>query len=98
MSRPSSTRMFCIRLTSILPTTTACHHTSKSWFYRDLETATAGKVKDQRVRKGGDSFHNVVGAKLNSAKPVGQTEEDVGLPGEDDIWLDAAIKKRLAAA
>ena len=73
-------------------------HTSNSWFFRDLETATAGKVKDQRVRKDGENFHNVVGARLTPAKPVGQTEEDVGLPSENDIWLDGIIKKRLAAA
>ncbi len=74
-------------------------HTSNSWFFRDLETATAGKVKDQRVRKGGDNFHNIVGARLrDQARAVGQTAEDVGGPSENDIWLDGMIKRRLAAA
>ena len=30
------------------------YHASKSWFFRDLETATAGKVKSERVQKDGE--------------------------------------------
>jgi P4 family phage/plasmid primase-like protien len=72
--------------------------TSKSWFFRDLETATAGKVKAERVRKDGDNVHNIVGARLREpAKAVGQATEDVGEPSESDIWLDGMIKKRRAA-
>ena len=43
--------------------------TSKSWFYRDLDTATASKVKEQRVRKGGGNVHNVLGARISNPPP-----------------------------
>jgi P4 family phage/plasmid primase-like protien len=43
--------------------------TSKSWFYRDLDTATASKVKEQRVRKGGGDVHNILGARISSPPP-----------------------------
>jgi putative DNA primase/helicase len=43
--------------------------TSKSWFYRDLDTATASKVKEQRVRKGGVDVHNILGARISNPPP-----------------------------
>jgi len=43
--------------------------TSKSWFYRDLDTATASKVKEQRVRKGGGDVHNILGARISNPPP-----------------------------
>jgi phage/plasmid-associated DNA primase len=45
------------------------HHTSKSWFYRDLETVTAGKVKAERVQKHGERVHNIVGARISNRPP-----------------------------
>jgi P4 family phage/plasmid primase-like protien len=45
------------------------HRTSKSWFFRDLATATAGKIKDERVRKDGERVHNIVGAKISNPPP-----------------------------
>jgi len=45
------------------------HRTSKSWFFRDLATATAGKVKDERVQKDGERVHNIVGAKISNPPP-----------------------------
>ena len=46
------------------------HPVSKSWFYRDLETATAGKVKDERVQKdGGRRTHNIVGVRISDPPP-----------------------------
>ena len=45
------------------------HRTSKSWFFRDLATATAGKIKDERVRKDGERVHNIVGAAISNAPP-----------------------------
>jgi putative DNA primase/helicase len=45
------------------------HHTSKSWFFRDLETATAGKVKAERVQKDGERVHNIVGARISAPPP-----------------------------
>jgi hypothetical protein len=41
----------------------------KSWFYRDLETATASKVKAVRVQNGGVRVHNVVGASISNPPP-----------------------------
>ena len=45
------------------------HRASKSWFFRDLETATAGKVKAERVQKDGERVHNIVGAKISNPPP-----------------------------
>jgi len=42
--------------------------TSKSWFFRDLATATAGKVKAMRVQADGNRGHYIVGAHINSAQ------------------------------
>jgi P4 family phage/plasmid primase-like protien len=39
---------------------------AKSWFYRDLDTATASKVKAQRVRKSGVDVHNILGARISN--------------------------------
>jgi P4 family phage/plasmid primase-like protien len=43
--------------------------TSKSWFFRDLDTATASKVKAVRVQNGGIRVHNVVGASISNPPP-----------------------------
>lgn len=40
--------------------------TSKSWFFRDLDTATASKVKAERVQNGGVRVHNIVGARISN--------------------------------
>ena len=45
------------------------HRASKSWFFRDLETATADKVKTERVQKDGERVHNIVGAKISNPPP-----------------------------
>ena len=45
------------------------HHTSKSWFYRDLETVTAGKVKAERVQRHGERVHTIVGARISDPPP-----------------------------
>jgi hypothetical protein len=42
---------------------------SKSWFFRDLDTATASKVKAERVQSGGVRTHNVVGARISNPPP-----------------------------
>jgi P4 family phage/plasmid primase-like protien len=42
---------------------------TKSWFYRELDTATASKVKEQRVRKGGVNVHNILGARISNPPP-----------------------------
>jgi putative DNA primase/helicase len=42
---------------------------SKSWFFRDLETATASKVKAERVQNGGVRVHNIVGARISNPPP-----------------------------
>ena len=78
------------------------HHTSKSWFFRDLETATAGKVKAERVRKDGERVHNIVGAKISNLPPKRQcnvnvmgppvTTTDVGEPGEADAELEKRVE------
>jgi P4 family phage/plasmid primase-like protien len=41
----------------------------KGWFYRSLETATASKVKAERVQNGGVRVHNVVGARISNPPP-----------------------------
>ena len=46
------------------------YHASKSWFFRDLETATAGKVKSERVQKDGERVHKIVGARISNPPPV----------------------------
>jgi P4 family phage/plasmid primase-like protien len=50
--------------------------TSKSWFYRDLDTATASKVKEQRVRKGGGDVHNILGARISNPPPKRPTKNE----------------------
>jgi hypothetical protein len=50
--------------------------TSKSWFYRDLDTATASKVKEQRVRKGGVDVHNILGARISNPPPKRPTKNE----------------------
>ena len=50
--------------------------TSKSWFYRDLDTATASKVKEQRVRKGGVDVHNILGARISNPPPRRPTKNE----------------------
>jgi putative DNA primase/helicase len=52
------------------------HPTSKSWFYRDLDTATASKVKEQRVRKGGVDVHNILGARISNPPPKRPTKNE----------------------
>ncbi len=71
------------------------HGQSKSWFFRDLETATAGKVKAERVQKDGKRVHNIVGAKISkpaTAMPSKLTAADVGEPDEIDIALEECLK------
>jgi putative DNA primase/helicase len=46
----------------------------RSWFYRDLDTATAGKVKAVRVRKGGGNIHSVLGARISNPPPKRPTK------------------------
>ena len=48
----------------------------KSWFYRDLDTATASKVKEQRVRKGGVDVHNILGARISNPPPKRPTKNE----------------------
>jgi putative DNA primase/helicase len=55
------------------------HRASKSWFFRDLETATAGKVKAERVQKDGERVHNIVGAKISNPPAKGQWNGDHGI-------------------
>jgi hypothetical protein len=50
------------------------HHTSKSWFFRDLETATAGKVRAERVQRDGERVHNIVGARISAPPPKRWTQ------------------------
>ena len=87
------------------------HHTSKSWFYRDLDTATASKVKEQRVRKGGVDVHNILGARISKWPPKRPTKDQpfviyatapaaVTQTAEDvgeDIALDEAVEAALAS-
>jgi P4 family phage/plasmid primase-like protien len=49
---------------------------NKSWFYRDLDTATASKVKEQRVRKGGVDVHNILGAHISNPPPKRPTKNE----------------------
>jgi P4 family phage/plasmid primase-like protien len=50
--------------------------TSKSWFFRDLATATASKVKAVRVQAaGGDREHYVVGARIRPPNGPTKCEE-----------------------
>jgi hypothetical protein len=55
------------------------HRASKSWFFRDLETATAGKVKAERVQKDGERVHNIVGAKISNPPIKSQWNGDHGI-------------------
>ncbi len=48
----------------------------KGWFYRNLETATAGKVKAERVQNGGVRVHNVVGARISNPPPKKPTKNE----------------------
>jgi P4 family phage/plasmid primase-like protien len=41
----------------------------KGWFYRNLDTATASKVKAKRVRKGGVDVHIILGARISNPPP-----------------------------
>jgi P4 family phage/plasmid primase-like protien len=41
----------------------------KGWFYRNLDAATASKVKAERVQKDGVRVHNVVGARISNPPP-----------------------------
>jgi putative DNA primase/helicase len=82
--------------------------TSKSWFYRDLDTATASKVKEQRVRKGGADVHNILGARISNPPPkrpqknepivvyapaaATQTAEDTGSASEDHVAFDEMVE------
>ena len=50
--------------------------TTKSWFYRELDTATASKVKEQRVRKGGVDVHNILGARISNPPPKRPTKNE----------------------
>jgi hypothetical protein len=50
--------------------------TSKSWFFRDLDTATASKVKAERVRKGGVDVHNILGARISNPPPKRPTKNE----------------------
>jgi P4 family phage/plasmid primase-like protien len=69
--------------------------TCKSWFFRDLTTATAGKIKEERVRKDGNDVHNTIGARISKpVQPIGPTAWDVGEPDDTDI----ARRKLLSAA
>ena len=83
------------------------HRASKSWFFRDLETATADKVKTERVQKDGERVHNIVGAKISNPPPrkgdnwivpqapempTTSTASDVGEPNEIDTALKGLIK------
>ncbi len=89
------------------------HRTSKSWFFRDLATATAGKIKDERVRKDGERVHNIAGAKISSPPPkrpwndrgivqepaiaATLTAADMGEPTEIDAEIDAVLAARNSA-
>jgi putative DNA primase/helicase len=50
--------------------------TSKSWFFRDLDTATASKVKAERVQNGGVRVHNIVGARISNPPPKRPTKNE----------------------
>ncbi len=86
-------------------------HTSNSWFFRDLATATAGKVKAERVQKDGERVHRIVGARISNPPPKrlqpqwnGKVSEAPAAPaaqtakdvGEPDE-SDAVLDKRLEA-
>lgn len=77
---------------------------SKSWFVRDLSTATAGKVKPERVQIDGDRVHHLVGARIIQPSPIPtsgqalprpptQSAEDVGGPDSADAELDERLKR-----
>jgi putative DNA primase/helicase len=48
----------------------------KSWFYRNLDTATASKVKAERVKNGGIRVHNVAGARISNPPPKRPTKNE----------------------
>jgi hypothetical protein len=48
----------------------------KGWFYRNLDTATASKVKAERVQNGGVRVHNVVGARISNPPPQRPTKNE----------------------
>ena len=86
--------------------------TSKDWFFRDLNTATAGKIKDQRVRKGGN-VHNVIGVRISTPPPPRWRQATTGTASDasqasvpptqtaEDVGLptdsDAVLDERIAA-
>src|SRR6185312_6960536 len=66
--------------------------TSKSWFFRDLATATASKVRAVRVQgAGGDRGHYIVGARIGPPKvPANGSANNQNLPSPTHV-IDSTV-------